>query len=85
MEELCDRMTKLFMNNNKQFWHIMFLPVLGEVEESLLLNLATMVVFLGIYLWHLRHDHAHRDEQAKRDAELLSEGKQIKEEIKKGR
>jgi len=71
------------MKIKNQFWHIMFLPVLGEVEESLILNLATMVVFLGIYLWHLKHDHAHRDLQAKRDAELLEEVKEIKKLIKK--
>lgn len=72
-----------YMKIENQFWHIMFLPVLGEVEESLLLNLATVVVFIGIYLWHLRHDHAHRDEQAKRDEELLREVKEIKEEMKR--
>lgn len=76
-------MIKFDTKAKNQFWHIMFLPVLGEVEESLVLNLATVLVFIGIYLWHLRHDHAHRNEQAKRDEELLEEVKQIKEEVKK--
>ena len=66
-----------------KIWHIMYLPVFGNVDENLLINLATIVIFIGIYLWHMRHDHSHRDKQAHHEESLLNEVKEIKEEIKK--
>ena len=76
-------MNKFNMKIKNQFWHIMYLPAFGEVDEDLLINLMTIIIFLGIYIWHMRHDHSHRNEQAKREEELLKEVKEIKEEIKK--
>jgi len=66
-----------------QFWHIMYLPAFSEIDENLVINLATILVFLGIYLWHIRHDHSHRNEQTRHNEALLNEVRAIKDEIRK--
>ena len=76
-------MIKFDTKIKNQFWHIMYLPAFGEVDENLVINIVTILVFLGFYIWHMRHDHSHRNEQAKREEELLGEVKEIKNEIKK--
>lgn len=57
-----------------KFYHIMFLPLFGEVSGEVLLNLLTIAIFFGVYAWHLKHDHKH-------NKELLSEVKKIREKI----
>ena len=32
-----------------RFYHIMFLPIVGEVDKSLIFNVITVLIFLGIY------------------------------------
>ncbi len=61
---------------SKKNYHIMFLPVVGEVDKSLIFNVITVLIFLGFYLWHTHHDHKHNEE-------LLDEVKKIREEIEK--
>lgn len=54
----------------------MFLPFFGEVDEGMVLNLASIAVFLLVYLWHIRHDHRHNDA-------LIDEVKKIRSLIEK--
>lgn len=41
--------------------HILFLPA-DLSGGQLLLPILTVVPFLLIYLWHMKHDHRHQDE-----------------------
>ena len=59
-----------------RFYHIMFLPIVGEVDKSLIFNVITVLIFLGIYFWHTHHDHKH-------NKELLDEVKKIREKLEK--
>lgn len=61
--------------DEQKMYHIMFLPVVSGLDHDFVLNVLTMIVFLGLYLWHTSHDHAH-------NKELLSEVKKIREELK---
>ena len=53
------------------FYHIMFLPIFGEMDGGAFLNILTIAVFFAIYLWHTKHDHKH-------NSELLDEVKKIR-------
>lgn len=64
------------LKNMPRLYHIMFLPVFGDLDGGMFLNIITIAVFFGIYLWHTRHDHKHHKE-------LLEEVKKIREEIEK--
>lgn len=51
--------------------HIMFIPLFGaQIEKDLIINLAAIVIFLGIYVWHVKHDHKHNEELIKEIKEL---------------
>ena len=60
----------------EKFYHVMILPVFGEVDGDFILNVITILAFSAIYLWHVKHDHKHNEE-------LLEEVKKIREEITK--
>ena len=50
----------------------MFLPIFGSIDGDFWLNAVTIVIFLAIYLWYLKHNHKH-------DEKLLDEVKKIRE------
>lgn len=71
------KLTKVRQKPNR-LYHIMFLPLFGEMDSGFVLNLITIVVFFGIYLWHTKHDHKHNEE-------LLDEVKKIREKLQEFR
>ncbi|MDO8504354.1 MAG: hypothetical protein Q7S36_00675 [Candidatus Liptonbacteria bacterium] len=64
------------MENNKKLYHIMFLPIVGDLDHDFVFNAIIMVIFFGLYIWYSRREHKHTDE-------LLSEVKKIREKIDK--
>jgi hypothetical protein len=45
----------------EKFNHIMFLPAFGSIDADLALNLAAIILFMGVYIWHVKHDHRHNE------------------------
>lgn len=53
----------------------MFLPVFGDLDANLTINFATIVIFLAVYIWHVKRDHKNNDE-------LLKEVKKLRKDIR---
>lgn len=53
----------------------MFIPLFGaQIEEDLIINLVAIILFLAIYVWHVKHDHKHNEE-------LLKELKELRKDL----
>ncbi len=62
--------------NRDRLYHLLFLPLFGDTDAGFVFNIATVLIFIGLYVWHVRRDHRRSDQ-------LIDEVKKLREELKR--